>query len=219
MYDRATVVAALRLRSEHGSSAQAISVELGVNRATVATWLRGQTPRSLSLDRCNQCGGPGHDRVGLPLEYLYLLGLYLGDGCISAHARGVYRLRIVLDRLYPGIIASAHGHAAPYRRGTGATAASPLPLSPLQQTAAPPRPLSRPHRTAAPRGRRRVRRRNLVRHGELGSAAAGRRGHLRGHMGLVVLLVITPSHSSIPGTTSGQTHYPVQLSSTLVSRS
>jgi hypothetical protein len=45
--------------------------------------------------------------VRLPLEYLYLLGLYLGDGCISAHARGVYRLRVVPDRVYPGIITSA----------------------------------------------------------------------------------------------------------------
>jgi hypothetical protein len=107
MYDRATVAAALRLRSEHGSSARAISIELGVNRATVATWNRGQTPRSFDLDRRDRCGGRGHNRAGLPLEYLYLLGLYLGDGCISAHARDVYRLRIVLDRLYPGIITSA----------------------------------------------------------------------------------------------------------------
>ena len=38
---------------------------------------------------------------------MHLLGLYLGDGCISAHARGVYRLRIVLDVKYPGIIAAA----------------------------------------------------------------------------------------------------------------
>lgn len=35
---------------------------------------------------------------------MYLLGLYLGDGCISAHPRGVYRLRIVLDVKYPGIV-------------------------------------------------------------------------------------------------------------------
>lgn len=36
--------------------------------------------------------------------YAYLLGLYLGDGCISAAPRGVYKLRIVLDERYPGII-------------------------------------------------------------------------------------------------------------------
>lgn len=36
--------------------------------------------------------------------YAYLLGLYLGDGCISAHRRGVQKLRITLDAKYPGII-------------------------------------------------------------------------------------------------------------------
>lgn len=36
--------------------------------------------------------------------YAYLLGLYLGDGMISAHRRGVYRLRIFLDRIYPVLI-------------------------------------------------------------------------------------------------------------------
>jgi len=30
--------------------------------------------------------------------------MYLGDGCISAHARSVYRLRITLDLRYPGVI-------------------------------------------------------------------------------------------------------------------
>jgi hypothetical protein len=38
---------------------------------------------------------------------VYLLGLYLGDGFISAHRRGVYRLRLALDVKYPGIVASA----------------------------------------------------------------------------------------------------------------
>jgi hypothetical protein len=35
---------------------------------------------------------------------MYAFGLYLGDGCISAHRRGVYRLRFFLDAGYPGII-------------------------------------------------------------------------------------------------------------------
>lgn len=37
-------------------------------------------------------------------DYVYLLGLYLGDGSISTHARGVFRLRVTLDQRYPGII-------------------------------------------------------------------------------------------------------------------
>jgi hypothetical protein len=31
--------------------------------------------------------------------------MYLGDGCISAHSRGVWRLRVTLDAAYPGIVA------------------------------------------------------------------------------------------------------------------
>lgn len=37
--------------------------------------------------------------------YSYLLGMYLGDGCISNHPRGVFRLRITLDAIYPDIVA------------------------------------------------------------------------------------------------------------------
>lgn len=38
--------------------------------------------------------------------YAYLLGLYLGDGCILRHPR-VHRLNIVLDAVYPVIVAEA----------------------------------------------------------------------------------------------------------------
>lgn len=36
--------------------------------------------------------------------YAYLLGLYLGDGCLSMHRESMYRLRISLDLRYPTII-------------------------------------------------------------------------------------------------------------------
>jgi hypothetical protein len=36
--------------------------------------------------------------------YTYLLGLYLGDGCIASHPRGVFRLRIVCADAYPELI-------------------------------------------------------------------------------------------------------------------
>ena len=52
-------------------------------------------------------GGPAcgraHDLEGLPPSFAYLLGMYLGDGCLSAHPRGVFKLRISLDARYPGI--------------------------------------------------------------------------------------------------------------------
>jgi hypothetical protein len=54
---------------------------------------------------CRTCGHPAHRFEQLPHpDYAYLLGLYLGDGCISAHRRQVFRLRITLDTAYPGII-------------------------------------------------------------------------------------------------------------------
>lgn len=51
------------------------------------------------------CGSGGHEFERLSTAYVYLLGLYLGDGCISRGARDVFRLRIALDKKYPRIIA------------------------------------------------------------------------------------------------------------------
>jgi hypothetical protein len=71
----------------------------GISRATVRGWKNG-TQR---LGRCTVTQEV--DWQALPHgDYAYLLGLYLGDGCLSRHAREVYRLRIVLDLRYPGII-------------------------------------------------------------------------------------------------------------------
>ncbi len=48
-----------------------------------------------------------HDFDALPVkDYCYLLGLYLGDGCISKKMNRVWKLRISLDKKYPGIIDS-----------------------------------------------------------------------------------------------------------------
>jgi hypothetical protein len=58
-------------------------------------------------DGCVECGGAAHHFEHLPRAYAYVLGLYLGDGCISSHPRGVYRLRITLDAVYPRIIDEA----------------------------------------------------------------------------------------------------------------
>jgi hypothetical protein len=50
------------------------------------------------------CAG-GHDFSALPPgPYAYLLGMYLGDGYIARHRRGVFCLRITSDARYPGII-------------------------------------------------------------------------------------------------------------------
>src|SRR4051812_27189325 len=48
-----------------------------------------------------------------PIPTYHLVGLYLGDGCISAHPRGVFRLRVVLDAAYPSTVdQAAQGHPA-----------------------------------------------------------------------------------------------------------
>jgi hypothetical protein len=61
-------------------------------------------PRCLQRPTASSPCGILHDFAALPVDpYSYLLGLYLGDGCISKSHR-VWRMRIVLDTNYPAII-------------------------------------------------------------------------------------------------------------------
>jgi hypothetical protein len=77
-----------------------------IPRSTVRDWRSGaRNGTSRGRSRSDYQCGRGHDFSTLPSEpYSYLLGMYLGDGCISDHGRGVWRLRIVSDTRYPGII-------------------------------------------------------------------------------------------------------------------
>lgn len=81
-----------------------VAERTGIPRRTISGWRRGDAqgrPRRTTSGRCEQ----GHDFGELPGDlYAYLLGLYLGDGCISAAPRGVWRIRITLDARYPGIV-------------------------------------------------------------------------------------------------------------------
>jgi len=91
-----------------------LALETGVSRPTIREWVSGRLPHSyLPRDRCGKlsgrgvcarCGGGAHDFGDLAASYVHLLGLYLGDGSIATHRRGVYRLRITLDVKYPGIV-------------------------------------------------------------------------------------------------------------------
>lgn len=96
MYDGTTRRKALAM-IDAGASLRSVSVATGIHRSTLREWRdRGPEPkRSIrGFPRCEE---------GLQLppdEYLYLLGLYLGDGCISEGAR-TSALRIACDDKWP----------------------------------------------------------------------------------------------------------------------
>ena len=77
-----------------------IARRTGINRGTVRDWAAGRTPRFNSARRtCTACRG---QPLSLPqAPYAYLLGLSLGDGCLSAMRRDVYKLRISCANAYP----------------------------------------------------------------------------------------------------------------------
>ncbi|HWT94908.1 MAG TPA: helix-turn-helix domain-containing protein [Solirubrobacteraceae bacterium] len=83
-----------------------IARRTGVPRSTVRGWRHGERVfLGPAVGACAGCGNAEHDFTALPeWHYAYLLGLYLGDGHIAHHRRGVYALRISLDKKYPGII-------------------------------------------------------------------------------------------------------------------
>jgi hypothetical protein len=112
-----TAVRAAFELAETGANATDIARQLGIPRTTVRDWLAGAVPRIRPIGGCPRCGSK-HAFSELPAEYVYLLGLYLGDGCISSNPRGIYRLRIVLDVKYPGIIDSTAAAMRKIRGGT-----------------------------------------------------------------------------------------------------
>ena len=77
-----------------------------IPRETVRDW-RSRLRNGSARRRISREHGPrNHDFSAIcPLAYGYLLGMYLGDGYIARHRRGVWRLRIACDSRYPGIIA------------------------------------------------------------------------------------------------------------------
>ena len=82
----------------------AIARQTGIPRRTVCDLRRRPLvrPRNSGTSPCI------HDFSSLPAAaYSYLLGLYLGDGCLSQHARA-WHLRVTLDKKYPGIIDRCH---------------------------------------------------------------------------------------------------------------
>ena len=87
-----------------GMNDRQIAAETHVPPRTIYQW-RNPPRQSRRVSATRPCG-TDHDFATLPAgPYCYLLGLYLGDGCLSRMNR-VWRLRIVLDQKYPGIVES-----------------------------------------------------------------------------------------------------------------
>lgn len=107
MHPRAIVAQAIDLHRQ-GLNHCEISRAIGVPRPTIREWLGGRLPHSYVSHNgggvCERCGCSAHRFDQLPKDYVYLLGLYLGDGSIAAHPRDVYRLRVFLDVRYPKIV-------------------------------------------------------------------------------------------------------------------
>ncbi|WP_327716496.1 helix-turn-helix domain containing protein [Streptomyces sp. NBC_00490] len=97
MYDVSTRKRALALVAQ-GRSLNSVSLETGISRAAIRSWHDRLEPRPrMSVPP----PGPPTDEV----SYSYLLGLYLGDGCISAHPRGPgHYLRVACADSWPGLI-------------------------------------------------------------------------------------------------------------------
>lgn len=101
MYDermRAIALAAIGA----GESLNSVSKRLGVSRAALREW-RDRGERPVRPSACPRCGTGALDDPA----YALLLGLYLGDGCLSRHRRDVYALRIACDDAYPRLIDEA----------------------------------------------------------------------------------------------------------------
>ncbi|PJM94610.1 helix-turn-helix domain-containing protein [Streptomyces sp. CB01373] len=103
MYDVSTRKRALSLVHQ-GRSLNSVSRETGVSRATIRAWQTRAEPlhrnRAMSCPRCRDAPWEPEEITA----YTYLLGLYLGDGCVSSLRRGVHFLRITCADAWPGLI-------------------------------------------------------------------------------------------------------------------
>jgi hypothetical protein len=92
-----------------GHTDRTISELTGVPISTIRQWrkqrLSARIRCSLADSACDTCGGGRHDFASVPCKpYSYLLGVYLGDGCLTRWG-GSWIFRVSLDDHYPGIVA------------------------------------------------------------------------------------------------------------------
>ncbi|MBB6343900.1 helix-turn-helix domain-containing protein [Nonomuraea muscovyensis] len=105
MYDLTVRHHVLRLLRS-GLSVSEASRQSGVSRSTIREWRDRRVPDSPMTGTCPRCADPPHAPSPAP-AYAYLLGLYLGDGCLSRvgdPAKDVWSLRIICADAWPGLI-------------------------------------------------------------------------------------------------------------------
>ena len=105
MYARAVRLRAITL-IDQGHALRAISKSTGIQRSTLRDWRDHREKLASRLASCPRCEDPR----SLPVpqaSYAYLLGLYLGDGCISRAGdsrKDVWVLRIMCADAWPGLL-------------------------------------------------------------------------------------------------------------------
>ncbi|MGN6245283.1 MAG: helix-turn-helix domain-containing protein [Motilibacteraceae bacterium] len=114
MYDHETRSQAMKLLAD-GLSLNAASKRLGISRAALRDWRDGVSRRqSTAPSECPRCTGRPLDTAA----YAHLLGLYLGDGCLSAMPKGCFVLRVACADAYPRLIAECSASIRAVRPGT-----------------------------------------------------------------------------------------------------
>ncbi|MGI5351653.1 transcriptional regulator [Streptomyces sp. CA-250714] len=103
MYDLDTRKRALTLVAQ-GRSLNSVSKQTGISRWCLRAWQQRLQPSRRCATTCERCSSPPRPPADLA-AYSYLLGLYLGDGCISALAR-THMLRVACADAWPGLIAA-----------------------------------------------------------------------------------------------------------------
>jgi hypothetical protein len=102
MYDKLTRIRAMAFVAD-GQNLSAIGRATGIARSTLRDWR--DHPEKLAESAKRTCPRCSSDRstVEPQGDYAYLLGLYLGDGCISRQRKDVWTLRITCADAWPGL--------------------------------------------------------------------------------------------------------------------
>ncbi|MFS8203062.1 helix-turn-helix domain-containing protein [Streptomyces sp. CWNU-52B] len=112
MYDMGTREQALALVGQ-GRSLNSVSRETGISRAAIRAWQE-------RIEPLPRMAAPDPGPLADTHAYAYLLGLYLGDGCISPHPHGTgYYLRIACADAWPGLLRLCREAITKVRPGIG----------------------------------------------------------------------------------------------------